>query len=121
MSKYIKLFGYGVVIWVVAFIVATVFVAFDIESTIIVNGTTTLITLIAVYLLARSLNISTIKEMLKYSISWIVVGLILDALITTKFTGWEFFSSWQIWISYALSVLVMLLAVKKQKSFGQAS
>lgn len=114
MEKYWKLFGYGAVIWGVAFIVVSAFIGFEVTSEVIVQGVTTLAVAIAAYLLARSLNISNRKEMLKYGFSWVVVGLILDLIVTTRFTGWQFFSAFYVWLGYALILLVPLLAVKKQ-------
>jgi len=115
MNKYCKLFGYGGVIWGVAFIVISIFIGFKVTSQIITQGITTLAVLITAFLLARSLNVSTVKEMLKYSFSWVIVGLILDAVVTTRFTGWSFFSHWYIWLSYALILVIPLLAVKKER------
>lgn len=114
MKKYCKFFGYGGVIWGVAFIVVSIFIGFKVSSEIIIQGITTLAVVITAFLLARSLNISTVKEMLKYSASWVVVGLILDAIVTTRFTGWEFFSNWYIWLSYVFILIVPFLAVKKE-------
>lgn len=113
MGYYSKLLGYGGIIWGVAFIVVSVFIAFGITSDIVVQTPTTLAVVIVTLFLARSLNISDRKEMLKYGISWAVVGLILDALVTVRFTGFEFFYRWYIWLGYLLIVVVPLLAVKE--------
>ena len=115
MKKYCKFLGYGGIIWGVAFIVASLFVGFKVSSQIIIQGITTLAVVITAFLLAKSLNVSAIKEMLKYSFSWVVVGLILDALITARFTGWGFFSRWDIWLGYLLILVIPLLAVKSEK------
>ncbi len=110
-----KFCGYGAIIWMVAFIVACFFIGFKINSEIIVPIVTTLAVIVTAYLLARSMNISSRKEMLKYSFCWVILGLILDAIVTARFTGWQFFTSWQILLSYVLLFFVPLLAVKLQK------
>ena len=107
-----KMCGYGVIIWVVAFIVASIFVGFQITG-MWKQIITTLAVVIAAFMLAKKLNISSVKEMLKYSFIWVVVGVILDYFITVKFTGKEFLMSKEMWIGYVLILLVPLLAVKK--------
>jgi hypothetical protein len=115
MKKYLKIIGIGAIIWSVAFVVACVFVGFKVSSELLIQGITTLAVLTATFLFARSLNVSGKAEMLKYVLIWILVGLTLDAIITTRFAGWEFFLTWHIWVSYALSIPVSLLAVKVEK------
>jgi uncharacterized membrane protein required for colicin V production len=103
-----------VIIWVVAFIVASIFVGFQITG-MWKQIITTLAVVIAAFVLAKRLNVSKVSEMLKYSFSWVVVGLILDYFITTRFTGKEFLMTPEIWIGYALILIVPLLAVKKEQ------
>lgn len=114
----LKSLGFGAIIYGVAFIVASAFIGFGITSeNSLVQGVTMLAVSTAAFLLAKNLNFADSNEMLKYSFSWVIVGLILDALITTRFTGWEFFYRLDIWLSYALILLVPLLALKpKEKS-----
>ena len=54
--------------------------------------------------------------MLKYSFSWVIVVAILNALISTRFTGFGFFSRWNVWFSYLLILLVPLLSVGPQRA-----
>jgi len=108
-----KLFGYGIVSWVVAFMAASIFVAFGSYSGIFMTIVTTGAMLLTVYLLAKSLNISSRKALLKYGFVWALTALLLDLIVTARFTGNEFFYSWQIWVSYALIVFVPTLAPKK--------
>ena len=110
--KYLRLFGYGAIIWAVAFIVVSLFIGFKISSPILTQGLTTILVILTAFFLAKSLKITLKKEILKYAISWVLVGIILDALITTRFTGWVFFASWQMWLSYAILFMVPFLAVK---------
>ncbi len=115
MKKFYKLIGYGVIIWIVAYMVATIFVVLNSQNTILAWAVTALAALLTTFFLARSLNISSVKEILKYAVAWVITGFILDALITTHFTGWEFFMKWNIWISYALSFAVVILAAKLKR------
>jgi len=115
MKKCCKILGYGAIIWAVAFIVVCVFIGFKVSSEIIVQGTTTLAVIITTFLFAKSLNLSSRKEMLKYGICWVLIGLLLDVIVTARFTGWEFFYSWNIWVSYSLILIVPQFAVRSEK------
>jgi len=102
----------GIIIWVVAFMVASLFVAFSMANTTIAQIVTGLAAIITAYMLAKKIGVTNKMEMLKHSFVWVVVILILDYFVTTKFTGMEFFSDWKTWLVYALILLVPLLAVK---------
>jgi len=102
----------GIIIWVVAFMVASLFVAFNMADTVISQIVTSLAAIVAAYMLAKKTGITNKMEMLKHSFVWILVILILDYFVTTKFTGMEFFSDRTIWLAYALILLAPLLAVK---------
>lgn len=102
----------GIIIWVVAFMVASLFVAFNMANTAVSQIVTSLAAIVAAYMLAKKTGITNKMEMLKYSFVWVLVILILDYFVTTKFTGMEFFSDWKTWLAYALILLVPLLAVK---------
>ena len=115
MKKYLKLIGYGVAIWVVAYMVATIFVVLEMQNTLIAWAVTALAASATTFFLAKSLKISSVNEIMKYAFSWVITGLILDVLITRYFTGWGFFMKWNIWVSYALGFLVVILAAKSAK------
>lgn len=114
-----KMICYGVVIWVVAFMVACALIAFKVTNSILMQGITTLAVLATAFILAKKVGASSKGEMLKYTFSWALVSFILDYLITTKFTGMEFFSGWYIWAAYGLLVIVPLFAVKGGQSLPQ--
>ncbi|MFC1789665.1 hypothetical protein ACFLYY_01665 [Patescibacteria group bacterium] len=116
MKNIVKLIGYGVAIWVVAFMVATIFVVMNMEAGAIASVVTSAVVIITAFLFARSLNIPSVKGLLKYAISWLIVGLVLDATVTVYFTGWEFFQGWGMWLSYGLTFLAVLLGVKKTRT-----
>lgn len=107
--------GYGIIIWMVAYIIATMFVAYE-ETGLIANIVTTTAVLIVTYLLAKRLQISSRLHMLKFSFSWVIVLIIFDALFTVPFTGWGFFCECHIWLAYGAVFLAPLLAVKSRQS-----
>ena len=111
--------GYGVIIWVVAFMVVCVLMAFKVTNPILMQGITTLSVLGTAFMLAKKVGASSKGEMLKYTFSWALTSLILDYLVTTHFTGMQFFSNWYIWVAYALLLIVPLFAVKSGESVPQ--
>ncbi|MCX6761192.1 MAG: hypothetical protein NTZ84_03785 [Candidatus Nealsonbacteria bacterium] len=103
---------YGVIIWVVAFMVVCVLIALNVTSPVLMQGITTLAVLTTAFMLAKKVGALNKGEMLKYTFSWALTSLILDYLVTTHFTGMQFFSNWYVWAAYALLVMVPLFAVK---------
>lgn len=113
-----KTIGYGVVIWVVAFMVVCVLMAFNVTNPVLMQGITTLSVLATSFMLAKKVGASSKGEMLKYTFSWALTSLILDYLVTTHFTGMQFFSNWYIWVAYALLIIVPLFAVNSESKIA---
>lgn len=117
--NYLKSILFGALIWAVAFVVVSVFIGYGVDAQSMASKlVTTLAVALTAYFLARSLNVYHGSEMLRYSALWVLTGLVLDYLVTVKYTGMAFFSRWDIWISYAVILLAPLLAVKKGISAG---
>jgi len=114
MNKILSYIFYGAIAWGVAFLVASVFVAYKVTPEILVQAITTLAVLITVYLLAKSLKLSSRSQALWFGFILTVTGLVLDLLITARYTGMAFFNRADIWISYFLGFLTPQLAVKKK-------
>jgi len=109
--------GFGALLWVVVFIFVCIFVAYKVPTDVLWSHIVfVILTAVVVYILAGFVKPTSIKEALKYGITWAVVGIILDLLISRMFAP-GMFASLYYWISYALVVLVPLLRVKK--AFGQ--
>ena len=64
------------------------------------------------FFLAGYVKPSSAGLALGYGLVWVVVGLLLDYLITKRFNS-EIFSLWSVWTSYALILLAPLLKVEK--------
>jgi len=111
--NYKKLFGFGVMIWAVAYLIATAFVAYGAMDALWAKTVLILVVAVVVFLAGKNLKSASVMNALKYSASWVVIGLILDMILTVPFTGWEIFSTWDLWVSYALVLLLPLLTVQK--------
>ncbi|MBU0540055.1 hypothetical protein KKF59_02480 [Patescibacteria group bacterium] len=111
--NYTKLFGYGVAIWAAAYLTATIFVAYKSMETLIAQIVVAVVGALAAYIAGRKLAAKNAGAILKYSIPWVLIAVVLDMVLTVPFTGWGFFSTWSLWIGYALIALVPLAAIKK--------
>jgi hypothetical protein len=93
--------------------VASILVAFKMQSTTAGQVIVILSGAVASYILGRKLEVSGKMEVLKYSFCWLVVIAILDYIISTKFTGgMAFFASPWVWAEYLLIFLAPLFSAK---------
>lgn len=116
IMKSLKVIGFGILIWVVAFMVVSVFIGFKISTdNVWVKVITTAAVFVATLLLAKSLKPSSQGKALLIGILWAVIGFVLDLIITTRFTGMAVFSQWNMLLGYLLIILTPLLAVKQGK------
>ncbi len=106
--NYKKLFGYGAAVWATAFIISTALMIYGMFNNVIAKAVLVLIVAGAVYLAGRGLNLDSVVSILKYSAVWFLMAVILDAIITVPFTGWGLFTQWNIWLGYAVILLVPL-------------
>ena len=108
--KYGALLGWGVVIYAVMFLAWSLFVTYGFVEGVLprIAG---LLTLIAVALSAgRSLRMATWKDILPYAFGWTLIVIAFDMLLSVPFTGWQLFTDWNVWVGYALVVIVPILS-----------
>ena len=107
-----KAIGFGAVIWVLMFVIVSIFVAFNIYGNAVMKVVIAVIAGAISYFLAIKLKPADIKMALTYGVLWVIVGVILDAVITMRFNA-LIFSSKGLWLGYLLVLLAPLLTVKK--------
>lgn len=110
-----KAIGFGILIWVLMFVIVSIFIAFKIENFVLVQIITAIIAGIISLILAGKARPGKIGLALGYGLIWVVIGVILDAIVTKRFNG-AIFSSWSLWLGYALVLLAPTLKVKKEKA-----
>lgn len=94
---------YSLGIWATMFIVASVVVGYgfgDWTKYIIMW----LFSVTATWFAVSKLKISNLKSALITGVMFVVIGLMLDALISVRFTGTAIFSSFDYWVSYGLII-----------------
>ena len=114
--NYKKLIGFGALIWGTAFITMTAFVAYQMGNYVLSTAILWIVVAIVAYLCGKNLQFVSRAQALKYSASWVAVGLIMDSIFTVPFTGWTIFSAWELWLGYILVLVVPLFTVKTQQT-----
>ena len=102
--------GWGIVIYAIMYLAANALLIYGVSGGM-PGIVARLIILICVALVAgRALQLASWKDILPYSFGWALIVMGLDALLTLPLTGAAVYSNWNIWIGYALVVLLPLLA-----------
>jgi len=104
--------GFGLAIWVLMFVIVSIFIRFGIYELQAMMIITPIISGVIAYILAGLVKPQNYMAALQYALTWLVVGVILDALITMGYNP-AIFSSLYLWLGYILMVLAVFLRVKK--------
>jgi hypothetical protein len=108
-----KTISYGAVIWVLMFVIVSIFIGFGFYSPTWSKGLIIIIGGIISYIVAKKYARPASSRMaISYGVSWAVVGVILDTIITARFDP-TVFQSKTYWVSYLVILLAPLLTVKK--------
>lgn len=110
--NYKKLIGFGILLWIVGFAIASVFVASNAMDTLTAKLTVPLLVGITAFLFGKNLKLTSALKMLKYSGTWVAIALVLDVLITVRFAGWAIFIQWDVLLGYFLALTAPILATK---------
>ncbi len=107
--RYGSLIGWGIVIYAVMFLVWN-----GLIQHAVTGGASRILLLLTLVITAtiagRSLRFSSAKDILPYSISWMIVVALLDAVYSVPSAGWQLYTDWNVWVGYILVVAVPLLA-----------
>ncbi|KKP88791.1 MAG: hypothetical protein UR93_C0008G0020 [Berkelbacteria bacterium GW2011_GWA2_35_9] len=98
---------YGAVIWATMFIVASIVVGYGFGDWT-KYGIMWLFSIAFSWIIATRLKINDIKTAFYYGLIFVVLGVILDLLISVRFTGTAIFSSFDYWVGYGLTFLTVL-------------
>lgn|SRR3989344_2635066 len=110
LMHYGKLFGWGVVIYALMFLLWSGFVTYGfIEG--IVPRITGLLVLVGIMICAGlSLHFHRWHDILPYSFSWAFMLILLDGLFSVPYAGWQLYLDWNVWFGYAVVAVVPLFA-----------
>lgn len=107
-----KAIGFGIVIWALMFVIVSIFIGFKIYDSRLMKGVTVVIAGIISYIFAGYTKPTKFSQALAYGASWVVIGIILDSLITVNFNP-AIFTARSLWAGYALVLVAPLLRIKK--------
>lgn len=96
-----KAFGYGALIWAIMFILAWTTMAFGVFSLVWTQIILALIAAVIAYLFATDARASDLGPALGYGAMFVIVGMVLDALISQRLVS-GLFSFWAYYLTYAL-------------------
>ena len=103
---------YGVAIWAVVYLLATGFYVYKVIDTFWAKPALVVIVAVLAAWAGTKLNQPSLSKALVYSISWVVIAVVLDIILTVPFTGWKIFSQWDVLVSYALIIVIPLFTNK---------
>lgn len=109
--NYKNTFGFGIAIWVIMFVLVSVFVAFSFYENIWGKAFAVLISGVLGYFFGRWAHVPNWAVWFYVAVSWVIVGLILDYLITLRFEP-AIFSFKSLWFGYLFLVLGSILGGK---------
>ena len=107
-----KAITFGAVIWVLMFVIVSIFIGFKIYNYFWIKLITAIIAGAISYFLAGQIKPNKAKTALSYGLAWVIIGIILDSIVTMRFNP-AIFSSRALWLGYVLVLLAPLLQVKK--------
>lgn len=115
MIKWGALFGWGVVIYAVVFLmwsalVIHAYIAGPMPRIILV-----LTLAIVVSIAARSLRLKHWYDILPYSIAWALIAAAFDFTCAVPVSGFAIWTDWNIWVGYAMVVLIPLIIPQPKK------
>lgn len=108
--KYGLLFGWGVVIYALMFLLWTGFVTYGFVEGLAprIIG---LLALITIALIAGgTLRHHAWMDILPYSILWAGMMGLLDAVFSVPYTGWQLYMDWNVWFGYVMVAIVPLFS-----------
>ena len=110
--KLLKIVGTGILGWVLIFVIISAFVGFKIYDNIWVQLLGVVIVGIIAFVLVGILKPKSLSAALNIAVIWLIIGLALDWIITTRFNP-GIFTLWHVWSGYFLIFLIPFLRIKK--------
>lgn len=108
--KYISRLGWGIVIYALMYLTWNGFAIYGFTYGIVPRLCELLVLVIVSTVAGRSLRLNSWKDILPYSFLWALTALGLDYVITVPLSGVQIYANWNLWIGYALVMLLPLAA-----------
>jgi hypothetical protein len=112
MLQWKRAIGFGALLWILMFVIISAFIGFGIYQGMWMELLGSLLGGGIAYILAGYMKPTSYGLALGYGLTWVVVGVILDAIVTVRFAP-NIFTLWTMWVGYALVLLAPMLRVKR--------
>lgn len=100
--------GWGVVIYAVMYLAWSGLVIYGLSLGILSLIVRLAVLVVIITIAGRSLRVDNWKDLVPYTFVWAVIAALLDGLFLVPFSGWALYSSWSVWVGYALVVVIPL-------------
>jgi len=105
-----KAIGFGILLWLIMFAFVSAFLSF--YDLLWMKIITAIVAGVISFVLAHYAKPANAGQALGYGLSWVVVGVIFDFLVTMRFNA-VFYTDMFLWLGYFLAFLAPLLRIKK--------
>ena len=113
-----KAIGFGVLLWLIMFAFVSAFLSF--YALLWMKIVTAVVAGIISLVLAGYAKPTSVGQALGYGLCWVIVGVILDFLVTMRFNA-LFYTDMFLWLGYLLAFLAPLFRIRKTASPAQPS
>ncbi|MDD4995611.1 MAG: hypothetical protein PHW53_04075 [Patescibacteria group bacterium] len=110
-----KAIGYGLLMWVIMFAAVSLLMAIGLAEFAYLWIITALIAGAVGFLLAKYVKVKSIGLGLGYAAVWVIIGVILDAVVTRYFNP-NILGDWTLWVGYGVFVVGVILGSIAKKS-----
>lgn len=108
--KYGSLLGWGIVIYALLYLTWSGLVIHGIVAGILPRVIILSVLVVAALIAGRALRFDSWKDIVPYSLGWVLVAGGLDVIFSVPMTGWQLYLDWNLWVGYALLAIVPLFA-----------
>jgi hypothetical protein len=108
--KYIARLSWGIVIYAIVYLASQALLIYGFSAGIVPVLSRLVVLVIICTVAGRSLRFNSWKDILPYSFFWALTVLAIDAILTLPFSGTAMYANWNLWIGYALVLLLPLAA-----------
>lgn len=102
--------AWGIVMYALMYLLWNGFVLYGFTMGILPRALALLFLVAIATIAGRSLRFSTARDIAPYSVVWMIIVALLDAVYTVPFAGWGIYGDWNIWVGYFLVAIVPLFA-----------
>jgi hypothetical protein len=104
-----KLLCWGVGIYAVMSLATRIESLYSLTGGLLLSTLNLLLLTLVVSLGERSLRLARAADILPYSVGWMLFSVAFDKLIVLPTVGWTMYSDVNLWVGYALIVIIPLL------------